>query len=116
MQRKVHTIDATGKTLGRLASQIAILLRGKHKVDYELHLDNGDFVKVANVDKMKFTGKKINQKIYYRHSGHVGGIKQTPLKQLVAKNPEKLLKMAVYNMIPCNKLRSRIIKRLQFIK
>lgn len=112
MQRKTHTIDAAGKVLGRLATKIAILLRGKNKPDFVLNKDMGDFVIVKNFDKIKFTGKKFEQKIYYHHTGYLGGLKETPLKKLFEKNPAEVLKKAVFGMLPKNKLRARQIKRL----
>jgi len=112
--RQTHTIDATGKVLGRLASQIAILLMGKHKKDYDPSKDMGDFVIVKNVDKIKLTGKKLEKEIYYRHSGYIGGLKEIPIKRIFEKNPAFLLKKAVYGMLPKNKLRKRMIKRLKF--
>ena len=114
MGRKTHTIDAAGKILGRLAVQIALLLRGKNKPDFAPHKDMGDFVVVKNVDKLKFTGKKMKQKQYYRHSGYLGGLKATPLEKLFRKNPPEVLKRAVWGMLPKNKLRAQQIKRLQF--
>ncbi|MBD3207885.1 MAG: 50S ribosomal protein L13 [Candidatus Nealsonbacteria bacterium] len=114
MQRETHHIDATDKSLGRLASRIAVLLRGKHKPEFIPRKDMGDVVVVDNVDKMKITGKKLEQKKYYRHSGYPGGIKETPLKDLFAENPGEVLKRAVYGMLPKNRLRSKQIKRLKF--
>lgn len=114
MERKTHTIDATDKVLGRLATRIAILLRGKHKPQFQSHQDTGDFVLVKNVDKIKFTGKKMENKIYYRHSGYLGGLKQTPLKKLFKEKPAEVLRRAVFGMLPKNKLRARQIKRLIF--
>jgi len=114
MKRQTHIIDATGKVLGRLASQIAILLRGKHKPDFVPHKDMGDFVIVKNVDKIKVTGKKFEQKKYYYHSGFLGGLKEIPFKRIFKKNPARVLKMAVFGMLPKNKLRAKQIKRLKF--
>ena len=112
MERKTHTVDATNKILGRLATEIAVLLRGKHKPDFYPNKDMGDFVIVKNFDKIKFTGKKFEQKIYYHHTGYLGGLKKTPLKKLFEKNPAEVLKKAVFGMLPKNKLRARQIKRL----
>ncbi len=114
MERQKHTIDAEGKVLGRLAVEIAKLLRGKHRPDFLPRRDSGDFVTVKNVDKMKFTGKKMKQKVYYRHSGYLGGLKSTPLEKLFKKNPAQVLIKAVWGMMPKNKLRSQQIKRLKF--
>jgi large subunit ribosomal protein L13 len=113
MARKVHIIDATNKSLGRLASQIALLLRGKQKSEFAPHKEVGDFVLVKNVSKMKITGKKLEKKKYYRHSGYLGGLKEIPLKKLFESNPAQVLKKAVFGMLPKNKLRSRQIKRLK---
>ena len=114
MERGTHTIDATDKVLGRLAVDIAILLRGKHRPDFFPNKDMGDFVVVKNVEKMKFTGKKMEKKIYYHHSGYLGGLKAVPLKRIFKKNPPSVLKMAVFGMLPKNKLRAKAIKRLKF--
>lgn len=114
MKQQTHTIDAAGKPLGRLATQIAILLRGKHKPDFLPHKDMGDFVIVKNIKKIKFTGKKPEKKKYYRHSGYLGGLKTVPLRKLFQQNPEEVLIKAVWGMLPKNKLRARIIKKLRF--
>jgi large subunit ribosomal protein L13 len=114
MQRKTHTIDATDKSLGRLAAEIAKLLRGKHKPDFAPYRDMGDFVVVKNVEKIKITGKKLKQKVYYRHSGYPGGLKQIPMGRLFKENPGEVLKKAVWGMLPKNKLRKKMIKRLKF--
>jgi large subunit ribosomal protein L13 len=114
MERQTHTIDATGKVLGRLASEIAILLRGKHKKEFQPNKDLGDFVIVKNVDKIRVTGKKMEKKKYYRHSGYLGGLKEISLKELFAKNPAQVLKLAVQRMMPRNKLSREQIKRLKF--
>jgi large subunit ribosomal protein L13 len=114
MERKIHIIDATGKVLGRLASQIAILLMGKHKPNYDPSKDMGDVVIVKNVEKIKLTGKKLEKEKYYRHSGYIGGLKEIPIKKIFQEKPGFLLKKAVYGMLPKNKLRKRMIKRLKF--
>ena len=114
MQEKTHTIDAAGRSLGRLAVQIANLLRGKHKPDFVPYKDTGDFVVVENIEKVKFTGKKIEKKKYYHHSGYLGGLKEQPLKKLFKNNPQEVLRRAVFGMLPKNRLRSRIIKKLRF--
>ena len=115
MQRETHIIDATGKVLGRLACEIAILLRGKHKPDFAPYKDVGDFVVVKNVGNLKITGKKMEQKKYFRHSGYLGGAKFIPLKKLFKAKPGQVLKKAVYGMLPKNKLRAKMIKRLKII-
>jgi len=114
MKRETHIIDATGKSLGRLASEIAVLLRGKHKPNYDPSKDMGDFVIVKNVKHVKFTGKKLEKLVYYRHSGYLGGLKEIPLKKIFEERPEFLLRKAVNGMLPKNKLRKKIIKRLKF--
>jgi len=114
MERKTHTIDATGKVLGRLATEIAVLLRGKQKSDFVPYRDMGDFVIVQNVSKLKITGKKIEQKKYFRHSGFLGGVKEVPLKKIFKTNPGEVLRKAVFGMLPKNKLRAEQIKRLKF--
>lgn len=114
MERKTHTIDATGEVLGRLASEIAVLLRGKHKTDFAPNKDAGDFVIVKNVEKIKITGKKIEKKKYYYHSGYLGGLKEIPLKKLLSERPTEVLKRAVSGMLPKNRLRAKMIRRLKF--
>jgi len=114
MKRKIHTIDATGKVLGRIASEIAILLMGKHKPNYDPSKDMGDVVIVKNVEKIKITGKKLEKEKYYRHSGYLGGLKEIPIKKIFQEKPEFLLKKAVYGMLPKNRLRKKMIKRLKF--
>jgi len=116
MNRQTHTIDVTDKVLGRLATEIAILLRGKQKPDFVPYKDMGDIVIIKNIRKIKITGKKIEKKIYYRYLGYPGGLKEIPLKRLFKTKPEEVLKMAVFGMLPKNKLRAKQIKRLQFIK
>ncbi|MDP3995936.1 MAG: 50S ribosomal protein L13 [bacterium] len=113
MQRETHTIDATGKILGRLATEVALLLRGKDKADFAAYKDIGDIVVIKNVDKLKFTGKKLTQKKYYRHSGYLGGLKEITLEKLLAKSPQDVFKKAVMGMLPKNKLRAEMIKRLK---
>lgn len=112
MERETHTIDATDKPLGRIAVEIAVLLRGKHRPSFVPHQDVGDFVKIENVKSMKFSGKKFDQKKYYHHTGYLGGLKEMPLKKLFEKDPADVLKRAVFGMLPKNKLRAGQIKRL----
>ena len=111
-----HIIDAQDKILGRLATKVATLLRGKHKVDFENYKDMGDIVIIQNVEKIKVTGKKAEQKIYRHHSGYMGGLKEIPFKKLLKESPNKIFKSAVYGMLPKNKLRNVQIKRLRFEK
>jgi len=115
MQRGTHTIDASGKVLGRLASEITILLQGKHKPNFVPHKDMGDFVIVKNVEKIKLTGKKIAQKKYYRHSGYLGHLKEIPIKKILGQKPEEVFKRAVSGMLPKNRLRKLRLKRLKII-
>lgn len=116
MLRETQTIDASGKILGRLASQVAVLLRGKHKSDFAPYKDIGDIVIVKNVEKLRFTGKKLEQKKYYHHSGYLGSLKEISLGKLFAKNPAEVFKKAVFGMLPGNKLRAKMIKRLKVEK
>ena len=100
IERKWYVVDATGYTLGRLASEVAKILRGKNKPIYTPHIDCGDYVIVTNASKIKVTGKKMDQKIYYNHSDYVGGMKETTLKEMMAKKPEKVVELAVKGMLP----------------
>ena len=111
--RKWYVIDASGQTLGRLATQIAVILKGKNKASYVPHLDNGDYVIVTNCDKFNVTGKKMEDKMYYRHTGYLGGLKEISLEDLLTKKPTKALELAVNGMLPKNKLRSGMISRLK---
>ncbi|OIP75681.1 50S ribosomal protein L13 [bacterium (Candidatus Gribaldobacteria) CG_4_9_14_3_um_filter_36_15] len=115
MERKTHTIDAANKSLGRLAVEVAILLRGKEKPDFVPYKDMGDFVTVKNMEKVRITGKKLEQKMYYRHSGYIGSLKKTPMGIIFAKNPREVLRRAVLGMLPKNKLRAKQIKRLKVV-
>ena len=110
--RGTHEIDATEKTLGRLATHIATLLRGKNKPSFQPHIDGGDKVVVRNVSKIKITGQKMNQKVYYSYSGYPGGLKTKKLSTLFAVNPADVLRRAVFQMLPDNRLRKEMIKHL----
>ncbi len=114
IKRKTHIIDATNKALGRLASRISVLLQGKDEPGFRPHEDMGAVVIVKNVEKIKITPKKLKQKKYYRHSGFLGGLKETPLEKVFKKNPAEVLRRAVFGMLPKNKLRAKRIKRLKF--
>ena len=114
IERKTHQIDAAGQILGRLATRIAIILRGKHKPTFMPNLDAGDFVMVSNVDKIKLTGNKLNQKVYRHATGYLGGLKSIKAIDLMKKNPAEILRKAVTRMLPKNKLQKIIIKRLKF--
>ena len=100
IERKWSVVDAEGCTLGRLASGVASVLRGKNKPQFTPHVDTGDYVIIVNADKVKVTGKKMDQKIYYHHSDYVGGMKETTLKEMMAKKPEKVVELAVKGMLP----------------
>ena len=113
IEHKWWLIDAEGKVLGRLATEIAILLRGKRNPRYVDFLDSGDFVVVVNAEKVKITGRKMEQKKYYSHSGYPGGLKERTLKQMLEKKPEEVIKKAVWGMIPKNKLGRAIYKKLK---
>ncbi len=115
MEHKTHTIDASGKILGKLAVEVAILLRGKHKPDFSPNKDIGDFVEIINIEKIKFSGKKFEQKVYWHHTGYPGGIKSQTLKELFEKNPQKVFIKAVKGMLPKNKLAAKQIKRLRIM-
>lgn len=112
IKRNWYLIDAQGQTLGRLASFIARLLTGKHKPIYTPSVDTGDGVIVINAEKIRVTGKKLDKKIYYWHTGYLGGLKSKSLRQLLEENPEKVLYLAVKGMLPKNRLRDRRLKRL----
>ena len=112
IERKWYVVDATDKTLGRLSSQIASVLRGKNKPQFTPHVDTGDYVIVINADKIKVTGKKMDQKMYYRHSDYVGGMKEATLKEMMAKKPEDVIKLAVKGMLPKGPLGRQMIKKL----
>jgi large subunit ribosomal protein L13 len=114
-QRKRYKVDATGKTLGRLATDIAKKLLGKDKVYYCDFRDCGDFVVVENADKIRVTGKKLDEKIYYTYSGYKGNVKQMPLKDILKKKPHRALELAVRGMLTKNKLRDRRMKRLKVV-
>lgn len=112
VERKWYVIDATGHTLGRLSSEIAKILRGKNKPTYTPHIDTGDNVIVINAEKIKVTGKKLDQKIYYNHSDYVGGMRETTLKELMAKKPEDAINLAVKGMLPKGPLGRQMITKL----
>lgn len=111
-QRATHTIDATDKSIGRVASVIVKLLQGKHKPTYQPNIDAGDTVVVTNAAKFRFTGKKMQQKEYFRTSGYLGGLKRIPLQRVLAERPQEVLRHAVRLMLPDNKLRAPRLKRL----
>ena len=112
IERKWYVVDAADQTLGRLASQVASVLRGKNKPTYTPSMDTGDYVIVINADKVKVTGKKLDQKVYYRHSDYVGGMKETTLREMMNKKPEKVIELAVKGMLPKGPLGRQMIKKL----
>jgi len=111
-----YIIDGTNAVVGRLATIIAKIIRGKHKTTYTPHMDNGDFVVVTNIEKIKFTGKKTNNKKYYRHTGYPGGIKSTTPSLLMKKKPEEVLKLAVKRMMPDGPLAKKQLSKLKIYK
>ena len=112
IERKWSVVDAADKTLGRLAAEVAKVLRGKHKPTFTPHMDTGDHVIIINADKVRLTGKKLVQKVYFRHSGYLGGDKYTKAGDMLAKNPVRMVELAVRGMVPHNRLGSQIIKKL----
>jgi len=113
IKREWHVIDASGKILGRLAVQVANLLMGKHKPMFSRNLDTGDFVVVINADKIRVTGNKAKQKLYYRHSGYPGGLKSVSLEKMMQTNPTRVIELAVKGMLPHNRLGAKMIKKLR---
>lgn len=113
--RAWYEIDASSNSMGRVATQIATILRGKHKRDFTPHMDMGDFVVALNVNNLKFTGRKLEQKKYYRHTGYMGGIRTKTLKEEIVKNPDQVLRRAVFSMLDDVKFRKAMIARLRFV-
>ncbi len=113
IQREWFVIDAKDQTLGRLATQVAVLLRGKHKPIFAPHMDVGDFVIIVNADKIRVTGDKLDQKVYYRHSGYPGGIKSRTLREQLDRYPDRVIRTAVRGMLPKNSLGRAMIKKLK---
>ena len=112
IERKWYVVDAEGQTLGRLSSEIAKVLRGKNKPEYTPHIDTGDYVVVINAAKVKVTGKKLQQKVYYNHSVYVGGMRETTMADMMAKKPEKVIELAVKGMLPKGPMGRDMIKKL----
>ena len=112
IDRKWYVVDADGMTLGRLASEVAKVLRGKNKAIFTPHIDTGDYVIVVNAEKIKVTGKKLDQKIYYHHSDYVGGMKETTLKEMLAQHPDRVIELAVKGMLPKGPLGRQMYKKL----
>jgi large subunit ribosomal protein L13 len=113
VERDWYVVDAAGQTLGRLATQVARILRGKHKPTYSPAVDTGDYVIVVNAEKIHVTGRKLDQKIYYRYSGYPGGLKRTPLRDLLQKHPARVIEYAVRGMLPKNRLGRQMFKKLK---
>ena len=113
IERKWYVVDAEGKTLGRLASEVAKVLRGKNKPTFTPHIDTGDYVIVVNAAKIAVTGKKLDQKIYYHHTGYVGGLKETKYRKLLAEKPEFAIRRAVVGMLPKGPLGRQMAKKLK---
>ena len=113
IETRWHVLDAEGRPLGRLASEVALLLRGKHRPTFSPHMDNGDFVVVVNAAKVKVTGNKLQQKTYYRHSGYPGGLKEMTLARMLEKHPERVVQHAVKGMLPHNRLGRRLVRHLK---
>jgi len=116
IERKWYVVDAKGKTLGRLASQVASILKGKHKPIYSPHMDTGDFVIIVNASEVELTGKKKEQKMYRRHSGYPGGLKEVSYERMIREKPEKVVYEAVWGMIPHNRLGRKMITKLKVFR
>jgi len=113
IQQEWYVVDAAGKTLGRLATRIATILRGKHKPTYTPHMDMGDFIVVINAEKIQLTGRKRQQKIYYRHSGYMGGLREIPFERMIETHPERVIRLAVRGMLPHTRLGRAMLKKLK---
>lgn len=116
VERKWWVVDAEGQILGRIASEIARLLMGKHKPQWQPNLDIGDFVIVVNADKVRLTGKKLDQKFHYRHSGHLGNLKAYSYRWMMQNRPERVIELSVSKMLPKNRLRAKMLKRLRIYR
>ena len=113
VRRDWYLVDATNKTLGRLASELALRLRGKHKPEYTPHVDTGDYIVVVNAEKIKVTGNKMADKIYYHHTGYIGNMKSESLEKLLARAPERVIETAVKGMLPKNSLGRKMFRKLK---
>jgi large subunit ribosomal protein L13 len=113
VQRSWYVIDAEGQTLGRLATEVARRLRGKHKTEYTPHVDTGDYIVVVNAEKVKVTGRKASDKTYYRHTGHPGGLKEATFTQMIERSPAKVIELAVKGMLPRNPLGRAMYRKLK---
>ena len=113
VQHNWYVVDANGQTLGRLATEVARRLRGKHKTEYTPHVDTGDYIVVVNAEKVQVTGRKASDKMYYRHTGHPGGLKETNFTQMIERSPEKVIELAVKGMLPRNPLGRAMYRKLK---
>ena len=113
VKRDWYVVDATGKTLGRLATELARRLRGKHKAEYTPHVDTGDYIIVLNADKVAVTGNQRTDKVYYHHTGHIGGIKQATFEEMIARRPERVIEIAVKGMLPKGPLGRAMFRKLK---
>src|SRR5699024_7819421 len=116
VERKWYVVDAEGERLGRIASEVATLLRGKHKPTYTPHVDTGDHVIIINAEKIELTGNKLNDKMYYNHSGYTGGLRERNAAEMIDKHPEKVLELAIKGMLPKGKLGRKMAKKLHVYK
>lgn len=116
VEREWYLVDASGKTLGRLATELARRLRGKHKPVYTPHVDTGDYIVVINAEKIRVTGRKLKDKIYYRHTGYVGNLKAEPLQKLLERAPERAIMLAVKGMLPRNPLGRKMLRKLKVVR
>ncbi len=116
LRRDWYLVDAEGKTLGRLATELARRLRGKHKPVYTPHIDTGDFIIVVNAEKIRVTGRKLKDKMYHRHTGYVGNLKSEPLEKLLKRAPERALQLAVKGMLPRTRLGRQMLKKLKVVR
>jgi len=113
IRQEWYVVDAAGKTLGRLAARIATVLRGKHKATYTPYLNGGDYVVVINAEKVVLTGRKREQKVYYHHTGYMGGLRRIPLSEMLERHPERVIRMAVEGMLPHNRLGRAMLRKLK---
>ncbi len=116
VRRDWYVVDATGQTLGRLATEIASRLRGKHKPVYTAHVDTGDYIVVINAEKIRVTGRKLKDKMYHHHTGYIGNLKSEPLENLLARAPERVLELAVKGMLPRNPLGRQMLRKLKVVR
>jgi large subunit ribosomal protein L13 len=116
VRRDWYLVDADGKTLGRLATELARRLRGKHKPIYTPHVDTGDFIVVVNAEKIRVTGRKLKDKIYYHHTGYIGNLKSEPLEKMLKRAPERVIQLAVRGMLPKNSLGRQMLKKLKVVR